>query len=142
MEVDRLKGEYQHTVDAKGRMFIPAKFRDELGDRFVVTKGLDNCLFVYPLENWQVLEEKIRALPLAKANLQRFFLSSAAECELDGQGRINIPQSLRDHAMIEREVTVIGVSTRAEIWDTKRWNAYTNDMTADKIAEAMEEIGF
>ncbi|MDP4109017.1 MAG: division/cell wall cluster transcriptional repressor MraZ [Bacillota bacterium] len=137
-----MTGEFQHTIDAKGRLFVPAKFREELTDRFVVTKGLDNCLFVYSKQNWDVLEEKIRALPLSKANLQRFFLSSAVECELDTQGRILIPQSLRDHAFLTREVAVIGVSSRAEIWDLKRWNDYNSVMTSEKIAEAMEEIGF
>ncbi len=137
-----MTGEFQHTIDAKGRLFVPAKFREELGDRFVVTKGLDNCLFVYSKENWDTLEEKIRALPLSKANLQRFFLSSAIECELDSQGRILIPQSLRDHAFLTREATVIGVSSRAEIWDMKRWGEYNSAMTSDKIAEAMDEIGF
>lgn len=137
-----MTGEFQHSVDAKGRLFVPAKFREELGGKFVITKGLDNCLFVYPSENWRVLEEKIRALPLSKARLQRFFLSSAVECELDSQGRINIPQALREHAMIERDATIIGVSTRAEIWDTKHWNAYNSAMTAENIAEAMDEIGF
>jgi len=137
-----LTGEFQHTIDAKGRLFVPAKFREELGERFVVTKGLDNCLFVYPKENWDVLEEKIRALPLSKANLQRFFLSSAVECELDAQGRVLLPQSLREHACLLREATVIGVSSRAEIWDTQRWHDYNSVMTSDKITEAMDEIGF
>ncbi|MCX7614406.1 MAG: division/cell wall cluster transcriptional repressor MraZ [Clostridiales bacterium] len=137
-----MTGEFQHTIDAKGRLFVPAKFREELGEHFIVTKGLDNSLFMYSKKDWDVLEEKIRALPLSKANLQRFFLSSAVECELDAQGRILLPQNLREHAILSREVTVIGVSSRAEIWDTKRWNDYNSVMTSEKIAEAMDEIGF
>jgi MraZ protein len=137
-----LKGEFKHTIDAKGRLFIPAKFRDELSDSFVITKGLDNCLFVYSRESFDVLEEKIKALPLSKANLQRFFLSSAIDCELDTQGRVLIPQNLRDHAGLTREVTVIGVSGRAEIWDSAKWHEYNGGMTSEKIVEAMQEIGF
>ena len=137
-----MTGEFQHTIDAKGRLFVPAKFREELGEHFVVTKGLDNCLFIYSQKDWNVLEDKIRALPLSKSNLQRFFLSSAVECELDAQGRILLPQGLREHARLTREVTVIGVSSRAEIWDSKRWFDYNSVMTSEKIAEAMDEIGF
>lgn len=138
-----MKGEFQHSIDAKGRLFIPAKFREELGDSFIVTKGLDGCLFVYPRENWAVLEEKIRALPLSKSrNLQRFFFSSATDLELDSQGRILIPAGLRQYAGLAKDVTVIGVSNRAEIWDTTAWNQYNGDLTSESIADAMEDIGF
>lgn len=138
-----MKGEYQHTLDAKGRLFIPAKLREQLGDSFVVTKGLDDCLFVYPQEAWEELEQKIRQLPMSKSrSLQRFFLSSAADVTVDRQGRIVIPPVLRSYAQLERDVVVIGVGERAELWDARRWNAYTDDLDSESIAQAMEELGF
>ncbi|WP_432617706.1 division/cell wall cluster transcriptional repressor MraZ [Butyricicoccus sp.] len=138
-----MKGEYQHTLDAKGRLFIPAKLREQLGDSFVVTKGLDDCLFVYPQEAWEELEQKIRQLPMSKSrSLQRFFLSSAADVTVDRQGRIVIPAVLRSYAKLERDVVVIGVGERAELWDARRWNAYTDDLDSESIAQAMEELGF
>lgn len=138
-----MKGEYQHTLDAKGRLFIPAKLREQLGDSFVVTKGLDDCLFVYPQEAWDELEHKIRQLPMSKSrSLQRFFLSSAADVTVDRQGRIVIPSVLRSYAGLERDVVVIGVGERAELWDARRWNNYTDDLDSENIAQAMEELGF
>ena len=98
-------GEYQHSIDEKGRIIIPAKFRDALGPAFVVTRGLDNCLFVYPTSEWAVMEQKLKALPLMKADARaftRFFLAGATECELDKQGRVNIPGNLRDHAKLDK----------------------------------------
>lgn len=138
-----MKGEYQHTLDAKGRLFIPAKLREQLGDSFVVTKGLDGCLFLYPQKAWDELEQKIRQLPMSKSRgLQRFFLSSAADVTVDRQGRIVIPTTLRSYANLERDVVVIGVGERAELWDARRWNAYTDDLDCESIAQAMEELGF
>ena len=138
-----MKGEYQHTLDAKGRLFIPAKLREQLGDSFIVTKGLDDCLFVYPQEAWEELEQKIRQLPMSKSrSLQRFFLSSAADVTVDRQGRIVIPPVLRSYAKLEHDVVVIGVGERAELWDARRWNAYTDDLDSESIAQAMEELGF
>src|SRR5690606_29789348 len=106
-------GEYQHSIDEKGRMIIPAKFRDALGTTFVMTRGLDNCLFIYPMDEWAVMVQKLKALPLMKADARaftRFFLSGATECELDKQGRINIPSNLREHAKLGGNAVVIGVS--------------------------------
>ncbi|WP_458863742.1 division/cell wall cluster transcriptional repressor MraZ [Acidaminobacterium chupaoyuni] len=138
-----MRGEFQHNIDAKGRLFIPVKLRDSLGSEFIVTKGLDGCLFVYSGEAWQVLEDKISQLPLSKSrNLQRFFFSSAADCEPDAQGRVVIPQNLREYAGLTKEVTVIGVSGRVEIWDTQRWKAYNDELTSESIENAMEDIGF
>ena len=138
-----MKGEYQHTLDAKGRLFITAKLREQLGDGFVVTKGLDECLFLYPQKAWDELEQKIRQLPMSKSRgLQRFFLSSAADVTVDRQGRIVIPTTLRSYANLERDVVVIGVGERAELWDARRWNAYTDDLDCESIAQAMEELGF
>lgn len=138
-----LMGEYNHTLDAKGRVNFPAKLRDNLGDTFVLTKGLDNCLFVYSQDEWEILSRRTSELPLNKSrDLQRFFFAGAAEVEVDKQGRIIIPQHLREHAGLEKEITIIGASTRAEIWNKERWIESLNKLTSDAIADAMEELGF
>lgn len=138
-----LIGEYQHSLDAKGRISFPSKLREALGASFVVTKGLDNCLFVYRLEDWKVLEEKTAQLPTSKARqIQRFLFAGAALVEPDKQGRVLLPQKLREHANLGDDVTVIGVSTRVEIWDTERWNALNEELTSESIADAMDELGF
>ncbi len=138
-----LIGEYQHSLDAKGRISFPAKLRDELGAQFVVTKGLDNCLSVYRLEEWKLLEQKTAALPTSKARqIQRFLFAGAALVEPDKQGRVLLPQTLREYAGLSSDVTVVGVSTRAEIWDTARWNALNSELTCESVAETMDELGF
>lgn len=138
-----VKGEYRHSIDSKGRLFMPAKFREELGQSFIVTKGLDSCLFVYSNSAWEVLEQKICALPLSKSrDLQRFFFSSAAECLPDSQGRILLPANLREYAGLSKDASIIGVSGRVEIWDSSKWNDYNGAVTAEAIADAMEELGF
>jgi MraZ protein len=138
-------GEYQHSIDSKGRMIIPAKFRDGLGEQFVLTRGLDQCLFGYPMAEWKVIEEKLKALPLTKKDARaftRFFFSGAVECELDKQGRINIPSSLLSYAKLEKECTVIGVSNRIELWSKNVWEQYVEDQE-DSFAEIAENmIGF
>ncbi|MDW7671273.1 MAG: division/cell wall cluster transcriptional repressor MraZ [Bacillota bacterium] len=139
-------GEYSHTIDAKGRLSMPARFREQLGESFIVTKGLDQSLFVYPAEEWKILEDKLKQLPLTNQNARafvRFFFSGATECELDQQGRIRIPSNLRDHAILEKEVMVIGVGTRAEIWSQKIWTDYNSDenLSYDEIAGKMQELG-
>ncbi len=134
-----LIGEYQHNIDQKGRVIVPAKFREDLGEHFYVTKGLDGCLFVLSAEEWARLQDKIKAMPISKARgLQRFFFSGAAEVEPDKQGRILIPQPLRDHAKLTKDVAVIGASSRAEIWDSAHWNEFNSTLTEDSIAEAMD----
>ena len=118
------KGEYSHTIDAKGRLIMPSKFREQLGDEFVVTKGLDGCLFVYDNSEWAAFEEKLKALPLTNQNarkISRFFLAGASDCEADRQGRILIPAVLRDFANLEKEVILAGVGSRIEIWNRKLW---------------------
>jgi MraZ protein len=138
-----LIGEYQHSLDAKGRLSFPAKLREALGTQFVVTKGLDNCLFVYRLEEWKTLEEKTAQLPTSKARrIQRFLFAGAALVEPDKQGRVLLPQNLREYAGLTDDVTVVGVSTRAEIWDTARWTAVNSELTSESVAEAMDELGF
>lgn len=142
-----LMGEYKHTIDTKGRLIIPAKFRGDLGERFIVTRGLDGCLFGYPMEEWSALEQKLKMLPLAKKETRafaRFFYSAATECELDKQGRINIPQPLRKHAGLEKSCYVIGVSDRFEIWSEDRWTTFSEEAeeSFDEIAEEMIDFGF
>lgn len=140
-------GEYQHTVDVKGRMFVPAKFREELGEKFIVTIGLDRCLFVFPEETFNIYKEKLDAISLANKdarNFTRFFFAGAAECELDKQGRIMLPQKLRTYAMLEKDVTVVGVSGRVEIWNTEEWDKEHSleNFSPDEFSEKMELLGF
>ena len=138
-------GEYQHSVDAKGRLIVPSKFRDALGESFVITRGLDNCLFGYPMEEWRKLEEKLKNLPMTKKDARafaRFFFSGATEVEIDKQGRINIPSTLLQHANLEKDCVVVGVSSKIEIWAKDAWENYFNDaeLSFNEIAENM--IGF
>lgn len=116
-----LSGECQHNVDAKGRMIVPAKFRDDLGEKFVITKGLDNCIFVYEMSAWLKLEETLVKLPLADSDIKRFFIGGKEEVEMDKQGRILIPQHLREHAKLEKDAVSVGVGDRMEIWDKSAW---------------------
>lgn len=137
-------GEYNHTVDAKGRMIVPSKFREQLGEEFVVTKGLDGCLFVYENSEWKALEEKLHALPLTNANARkfsRFFLAGATTCEVDKQGRILLPAVLRDFAKIEKDAVLVGVGSRIEIWSKENWNASNTYDDMEEIAENMEGLG-
>lgn len=125
---------------------MPAKFRDMLGETFVVTKGLDNCLFVYPNEEWRNLEQKLRTLPLTNKDARafiRFFFAGAAECELDKQGRILLPSNLREYAKLKKDLMIIGVSSRAEIWSRDEWERYNDeaDLSHDAIVEKMAELG-
>lgn len=123
------KGEFQHSLDEKGRLIIPAKFREGLGEKFVITRGLDNCLFAYPTSQWEVLEEKIKELPTSQADTRAFvrmFFSGAVDADFDKQGRVVIPQQLREHARIDRDVYVIGVSTKVEVWAKETWEKYSD----------------
>lgn len=139
-------GEYQHSIDKKGRIIVPAKFREDLGDSFILTKGLDNCLFIYPKTEWQVFEEKLKSLPLTRKDARafvRFFFAGATECELDKQGRILIPSNLREHCKLKNDAVVIGVSNRVEIWSKEEWDKYNQDedLSYESIAEKMAELG-
>ena len=137
-------GEYNHTVDGKGRLIVPSKFRESLGDEFVVTKGLDGCLFVYSNEEWANIEEKFRNVPLTTKDARkfsRFFFAGAATCEVDKQGRILLPAVLREYADIQKDIVSVGVLNRIEIWSKQRWldtNTY-DDM--DEVAEHMADLG-
>lgn len=137
-------GEYNHTVDTKGRLIVPSKFRDQLGDEFVVTKGLDGCLFVYPQNEWENIEEKFRNVPLTTKDARkfaRFFFAGAASCEVDKQGRILLPAVLREYAGIEKDVVSVGVFNRVEIWDKDKWQDSNSYDDMDEVAEHMAELG-
>ena len=138
-------GEYQHALDSKNRMIVPSKLREELGNKFVITKGLDGCLYAYPQDEWKNLEEKMKTLPLTNRDARsfvRFFFAGACEIEMDKQGRGLIPQNLKEYAGIEKEIVSIGVLTRVEIWSKEKWQEY-NDSNDDfeSIAEKMSDLG-
>ena len=134
-------GEYNHGLDAKNRMIIPSK----LGNKFILTKGLEGCLYAYPLNEWKILEEKLKSLPLTNKDARafvRFFFSGATEIELDKQGRGLIPQNLLEYAKIEKEIVSIGVLTRVEIWSKDKWNEYNDEnIDYDSLAEKMSDLG-
>jgi len=139
-------GEYEHSVDAKGRVIMPAKLREDIGEKFIVTKGLDGCLFAYSFSEWTNFEGKLKTLPLTNKNARdfvRFFLSGAVECEIDKQGRFLIPSNLREYGALEKEIIIIGVGTRIEIWNKEEWKKYSSDenISADEIAENMTMLG-
>ena len=137
-------GEYNHTVDPKGRLIVPAKFREQLGDEFVVTKGLDGCLFVFPKNEWELFEEKLRDLPLTQKNARkfvRFFVAGANLCELDKQGRILVPQTLREFAGLEKDVVLTGNLNRIEVWSKEKWSENCDYDDMDSIAEGMQDMG-
>lgn len=131
-------------MDAKGRLIMPAKLRQDMGEKFIVTKGLDGCLFAFSQNEWLNFETKLKALPLSDRNARnfvRFFLSGATECELDKQGRFLIPNNLRVAAKLEKEAVIIGVGTRLEIWDKNIWQNCDEAISADEIAENMTMLG-
>lgn len=142
-------GEYQHTLDAKGRFCMPVKFRSSLGERLMITKGLDGCLFVYTKEEWSVLEEKLKRLPFTNSHARafaRFLLGGAVEYEVDKQGRILITSHLREYANLKKEIVLIGVGTRIEIWSKENWEVYIQNAEEnyEELAEKMVEfdLGF
>ncbi len=141
-----LIGEYEHSLDAKGRLIMPAKLREDIGEKFIVTKGLDGCLFGFSQAEWNNFQEKLKTLPLTNKNARdfvRFFLSGAIECEIDKQGRFLIASNLREYAEMEKEVAIIGVGTRIEIWNKEKWKQYNSEenISADEIAENMTMLG-
>ena len=142
-EVDPVTGQYQHALDNKGRIFIPAKLRDELGQVFYVTLSMDPCLSVYSEENWRAFSEKVGNMPYVKQRKMRPLFAYAARCELDAQGRILLPQNLREWAGLQKNVTVIGCNNHAELWDSDAWNSvFTEETTPENIAAVMEELEF
>ncbi|NLP34381.1 MAG: division/cell wall cluster transcriptional repressor MraZ [Clostridiales bacterium] len=136
-------GEFNHSVDAKGRIIIPSKFREDLGEEFVLTLGLDGCLFAYPYSEWELFVEKLKTLPGTKEarQLQRYFMAGAAACEADKQGRILIPAKLRESAGLEKDIVFIGVLNKIEIWSKERWDENNDFEDVDAIAERMSEYG-
>ena len=139
-----LIGEYEHTIDAKGRISMPSKLRRDMGEAFIATKGLDGCLFAFSQEEWKNFETKLKSLPLSDKNARnfvRFFLAGATECEIDKQGRFLIPANLRQAANLEKEAIIIGVGTRLEIWNKSTWKAKDEEISVDEIAENMTMLG-
>lgn len=136
-------GEYQHSLDNKGRITIPARYREELGSEFVATKGLENCIFLFPVKEWQAFAAQIKSLPMARADARgfaRFLLAGACEMEMDRQGRVLLPANLREYADIEKDLVIIGVGARVEIWSRDRWAVYSEsaeqsfvDITANLV---------
>ena len=137
--------QYNHTMDAKGRLSIPSKFREQLGDEFVITKGMDGCLFVFDNKNWAEFEEKLSALPMGKLETRqytRFFLAGATQVEVDKQGRILIPASLREYAELEGDAHIIGMDTNLEIWNTELWAEENAKYSPESVAEIVEGLEF
>lgn len=137
-------GEYNHTIDTKGRVIVPSKFREVLGEDFVITKGLDKCLFAYDNNEFKIFEEQLKGLTITKKDARqfvRFFLAGAASVEVDKQGRVLVPSNLREYANIEKEVVLVGVGSRIEIWSKANWIDATSFEDMEDIAEHMEEIG-
>lgn len=139
-------GEYNHSIDAKGRLIVPAKFREDLGEEFIVTKGLDGCLYIYPDNEWRDFEKKLSELPMGKSDIRkmvRFFLSAATQVELDKQGRILIPGTHREFAGLEKDVVLAGVGKKIEIWSKEKWEetATFDYEDMDDVAERMADLG-
>ena len=141
--MEKVTGTYEHNIDAKGRLFIPAKLRKELGDPFYLAIGIDACLAVYPQSTWDRFTEKFASLPMSQSKVMRPLFANAVKCEPDSQGRIVIPQKLRKSAGLEKETVIIGVHDRAEIWSAAAWAAQEEDeMTPEKMAACMTKLGF
>jgi len=135
-------GEYHHTIDEKGRIIIPAKFREDLGDSFIITRGIENCLFVYPLENFKRITDKLSSLPFTKKdarNFSRFFMSGATNVELDKQGRVNVATPLINYAKLEKDCVIIGTGDRLEIWSQEEWDSFFNS-SKDIMSDIAENL--
>lgn len=138
-----MTGTYEHSIDAKGRLFIPAKLREELGVTFYLAMGVDECLAIYPQESWNRFTEKFASLPMSQSAAMRPLFANASKCELDSQGRIVIPQKLRKYAGLEKDAVIIGVNDRAEIWSAETWNAREEEeMTPEKMKACLAALGF
>ena len=136
--------QYNHTIDTKGRVIVPSKFRELLGNEFVITKGMDGCLFGFSQNDWTVFEQKLTSLPITNKNARkfaRFFLAGAATVEIDGHGRVLIPSNLREFADLEKDIVMVGVGSRLEVWSKDRWIAEDEDEDMNAIGESMENLG-
>ena len=139
-----LIGEYEHSLDAKGRLIMPAKLREDIGEKFIITKGLDGCLFAFSLEEWKNFEQKLRSLPISNKDARafsRFFFAGAIDCEIDKQGRFLISINFRYFSELTKEVVIIGMDSRLEIWSKDKWQNTDDEISADEIAEKMEMLG-
>lgn len=139
-----LIGEYEHSLDAKGRLIMPAKLRDDIGEKFIITKGLDGCLFAFSTTEWEKFEEKLSTLPISNKDARafsRFFFAGAMDCEIDKQGRFLISSNLREFAELTKDVVIVGMNSRVEIWSKEKWEKCDENISADEIAEKMEMLG-
>lgn len=136
-----MTGTYEHNIDAKGRLFIPAKLREELGDTFYLAYGIDVCLALYPQSTWDIFTEKFSSMPMSQSKAMRPLFASAVKCEPDSQGRIVVPAKLRSYAKLEKEAVIIGVHNRAELWSATEWYT-TEEMTPEKMTACMEALDF
>ncbi len=139
-------GEYQHTLDSKSRVFVPAKFREELGNKFIITKGLDSCLFAFPAAEWESIVEKMKTVSFTDdeaRSFMRFFFAGACECEMDKQGRVLIAQNLKEYASLDKDICIVGVSGRVEIWDKGKWDMRNAEYSqnASILAKKMALLG-
>ena len=138
-----MTGTYEHSIDAKGRLFIPAKLREELGVTFYLAMGVDECLAIYPQETWNRFTEKFASLPMSQSAAMRPLFATASKCELDSPGRFVSPQKLRKYAGLEKDAVIIGVNDRAEIWSAETWNAREEEeMTPEKMKACLAALGF
>ncbi len=136
-------GEYSHALDAKNRIFIPAKYREELGDTFVITKSVDKCLTVYTMSEWEKMKEKLDSLPATKSRqIKRFMFANASDVQCDSQGRVLLSAPLREYAGIDKNTVIIGVGSYLEIWAEEAWALERNNENAEDIAQMMEELDF
>jgi len=141
-----LMGEYRHAMDAKGRLFMPAKLREDLGEKFIATRGIDGQLFVFSFEEWTAFAQKLRALPMSDPGAQAFvrlFVAGACECEVDKQGRFLLPQNLRDYAGLKKDTVINGLLSRVEIWSAEKWDAYQaeyQDAASEQYVEMMRSL--
>jgi MraZ protein len=139
-----LIGEYEHSLDVEGRLILPSKFRVDLGEKFIITKGLDGCLFVFSMDEWKKFEEKLRTLPISSRDARafsRFFFAGAMDCDIDKQGRFLISTNLREFAGLTKECVIVGMDSRVEIWSKDRWEKCDEDLSPDDVAEKMEMLG-
>lgn len=141
-----LIGEYLHTIDSKKRLAVPAKLREKIGKKAVITRGLDNCLFLYPLKEWETLAEKLSKLPVGQSGTRSFIrlmLAGASEVEMDSLGRILIPDYLKNYAELKKDIVIAGLYNRLEIWDKEKWNGYKESAgrNTEEIAEKLGELG-
>ena len=139
-----LIGEFEHSLDTKGRLIMPSKLREDIGDKFIITKGLDGCLFAFSIDEWKNFEQKLRSLPISNKDARafsRFFFAGAIDCEIDKQGRFLISSNLREFASLTKDVVIVGMDSRIEIWSKDKWQQCDSDISADEIASKMEMLG-